>query len=157
MFVNAANHLNNFRCQQLRRTCNIIKVSHRHLLHFRFISIILASNDGDFNKYDGDRLPTSTGNILIWEKFFATFNFLSKTILEGLSKIKFWSRILSLTVKELFRSFSYKKSRKPLNQRLSALFAGVHKRIWTSDPTLRSSSWYRKQLAFYVNQSHSKP
>jgi len=33
----------------------------------------------------------------------------------------------------------------------------VHKRIWTSDPSLRSSSWYRKQLAFYVNQSHSKP
>ena len=68
MFMDAANHLNNFRCQQLRRTCNIIKISHRNLLHFRFISIILSSNDGDSNRCDGDRLTTSTGNILIPEQ-----------------------------------------------------------------------------------------
>ena len=38
----------------------------------------------------------------------------SSSILEGLSKIKFWSRTLSHALKELFRSFLYKKSRKPL-------------------------------------------
>ena len=74
MLVDAANHLNNFGCQQLLRTCNIIKVSHRNLLHFKFISIILSLNDGDFNRYDENRLPTAIGNMLIWEKGFATFN-----------------------------------------------------------------------------------
>lgn len=46
-----------------------------------------------------------------------------RSILEGLSKIKFWSRILSHTVKELFRSFLYKKSRKPLKTKA---FGVVH-------------------------------
>ena len=40
----------------------------------------------------------------------------NRSILERLSKIKFDSRVLSHTVKELFRAFSYKKSRKPLKQ-----------------------------------------
>ena len=71
MLMDAANHLNNFRYQQLCRTCNKIKVSHRNLLCFRFISIILSSDDGDLNRYDGDRPSTSTGNILILEKAFA--------------------------------------------------------------------------------------
>jgi len=43
--------------------------------------------------------------------------------LEELSKIKFWSRILSHTVKELFRSILYKKSRKPLKTKA---FGVVH-------------------------------
>ena len=45
-----------------------------YLLHFKFISIILSLNDGDFNRYDEDRLPTAIGNMLILEKGFATFN-----------------------------------------------------------------------------------
>ena len=48
------------------------------------------------------------------EKPEAILSYNNRSILEGLSKIKFWSRILSHTVKELFRAFSYKKSRKPL-------------------------------------------
>ena len=57
MLMNTANHLNNFRCQQLRRICNIIKISQLNLLHFEFISIILMLNDGDFNRFDGDKSP----------------------------------------------------------------------------------------------------
>ncbi len=36
-----------------------------NLLHFRFISIILSSNDGDLNRFDGDRISIYTINILI--------------------------------------------------------------------------------------------
>ena len=36
-----------------------------NLLHFRFISIILSSNDGDLNRFDGDRISICTINILI--------------------------------------------------------------------------------------------
>ncbi|MCB6991471.1 hypothetical protein LI187_13385, partial [bacterium 210820-DFI.6.38] len=44
----------------------------------------------------------------------AILSYNNRSILECLSKIKFWSRILSHTVNELFRSFLYKKSRNPL-------------------------------------------
>ena len=36
-----------------------------NLLHFRFISIILSSNDGDLDRFDGDRISVYTINILI--------------------------------------------------------------------------------------------
>ena len=52
----------------------------------------------------------------------------NRSILEGLSKIKFWSRILSHTVKELFRSFLYKKSRKPLKTKAFGVVSWRRKR-----------------------------
>ena len=35
-------------------------------LHFEFISIILMLNDGDFNRFDGDRFSICTIKIFIW-------------------------------------------------------------------------------------------
>ena len=75
----------------------------------------------NFDKARGIIGHECMNELLVKIRFAVLYN--NRSILEGLSKIKFWSRILSHTVKELFRAFSYKKSRKPLKTKA---FGVVH-------------------------------
>ena len=64
----------------------------------------------------------------------------------GCQKSNFGVEFYLIQWKSFFVPFHIRKAENPWKQRLSALFTGVHKRIWTSDPTLRRRVLYPAEL-----------
>ena len=72
----------------------------------------------------------------------------NRSILEGLSKIKFWSRILSHTVKALFRAFPIKKPKALENKGFRRCFLASQRGFEPPTPRLGVGTVYWPRARF---------